>query len=168
MSRVFRKATTNDVPAIWSILQGAIARRKADGSQQWQNGYPNPETIAQDIARGAGFVLTEDEAIVVYSAVIINDEPAYATIQGKWLTEGDFVVVHRVAVAEAYLGLGYVQMMFEYIEQFADQQGIHSVKVDTNFDNPAMLRVLEKQGYAYCGEVLMQGSPRMAFEKKLA
>jgi hypothetical protein len=27
------------------ILQQAIARRKADGSNQWQDGYPNPEVI---------------------------------------------------------------------------------------------------------------------------
>jgi hypothetical protein len=30
---------------IWIILQQAIARRKADGSNQWQDGYPNPEVI---------------------------------------------------------------------------------------------------------------------------
>ncbi len=152
---------------IWRILQGAIERRKADGSEQWQNGYPNPETVADDIARGVGFVLTEGEKILVYSAVIINDEPAYDAIDGKWLSNGDFVVVHRVAVAQDSLGKGLVQEMFACIEAYALEHTIHSVKVDTNFDNPAMLRVLEKRGYTYCGEVIMGGSPRRAFEKLL-
>jgi hypothetical protein len=30
-----------------------------------------------------------------------------------------------------------------------------------------MLRVLEKLGYVYCGEVYFRGSARKAFEKKL-
>jgi hypothetical protein len=32
-------------------FQQAIARRKADGSNQWQDGYPNPEVILNDITK---------------------------------------------------------------------------------------------------------------------
>lgn len=104
MNYHFRKATTTDAPHIWIILQNAILRRKADGSNQWQDGYPNPEIIAQDIEKGIGYVLTDGEIIVGYSAVLINDEPEYNNLQGKWLTNGDFVVFHRVAIAEGYIG----------------------------------------------------------------
>jgi hypothetical protein len=38
----FRKATPPEIPQIWDILQQAIIRRKNDGSNQWQDGYPNP------------------------------------------------------------------------------------------------------------------------------
>jgi hypothetical protein len=64
----FRKATTTEIPQIWIILQQAIARRKADGSNQWQDGYPNPEVILNDI-KNAGYVLLEDEDIVGYVAL---------------------------------------------------------------------------------------------------
>lgn len=167
MSYQYRQATTSEIPQIWEILQQAIARRKQDGSNQWQNGYPNPETIASDIAKGVGYVLTDNETIIAYSAVLINDEPAYLDIEGQWLTNGDFVVVHRVAVSQDYLGQGLVQQVFTHIEDFALAHNIHSIKVDTNFDNPAMLRIVEKLGYAYCGEVYFNGSPRKAFEKVL-
>jgi hypothetical protein len=33
------------------ILQQAIARRKADGSNQWQMVIPNPEVILNDITK---------------------------------------------------------------------------------------------------------------------
>lgn len=167
MNYQFRLALESEIPQIWSILQQAIARRKKDGSDQWQNGYPNPETVQNDIAKGNGFVLTEAEKVIGYSAVLINDEPAYLEIEGKWLTNDDFVVVHRVAISDEYLGQGLVQKMFGYIEDFARENKIYSVKVDTNFDNPAMLRILEKLGYSYCGEVYFNGSPRKAFEKVL-
>ena len=40
-------------------------------------------------------------------------------------------------------------------------------KVDTNFDNVAMLHILKKLGYTYCGEVYLAGGERKAFEKLL-
>ncbi|RYD75593.1 MAG: GNAT family N-acetyltransferase, partial [Sphingobacteriales bacterium] len=36
----FRPAQIEDQDTIWEILQGAIQRRKEDGSEQWQDGYP--------------------------------------------------------------------------------------------------------------------------------
>ncbi|QMU31220.1 GNAT family N-acetyltransferase [Adhaeribacter radiodurans] len=168
MNYSFRKATTSEIPAIWEILQQAILRRKADGSNQWQDGYPNPEVILADIEKGIGFVLTAEEKIVGYSAVIMNDEPAYAAIEGKWLTNADFVVVHRVAIADKYAGKGLAKKILEFIEELALDNNIYSIKADTNFDNVAMMKTFEKSGYTYCGEVYFRASPRKAYEKVLA
>ena len=111
-------------------------------------------------------VVSENE-IAVYGALILNDEPAYDDIKGKWLSDGDFVVVHRVAVNEKFHGKGLVKVFFEKIEDFAKENQIYSIKVDTNFDNGAMLHILEKLGYTYCGEVFLSGGVRKAFEKLL-
>ncbi|WP_276483753.1 GNAT family N-acetyltransferase [Paraflavitalea pollutisoli] len=163
----FRKAVSEDLDAIWEILQQAILRRKKDGSQQWQDGYPNPVVVQKDIDNGAGYVLITGDVIVGYCAILVNDEPAYAGIEGKWLTEGDFVVFHRVAIAEQQLGKGLAKVLFGFIEDYARTHGIMSIKADTNFDNPAMLNLFQKQGYVYCGEVYFRGSARKAFEKVL-
>lgn len=163
----FRKAQQEDAAQIWEILQEAISRRKADGSRQWQDGYPNPDVVQNDIAKGVGYILTDHEKIIGYSAVMINDEPAYAGIEGKWITNGDFVVVHRVAVSPDYLGQGLSAQIMKHIEDFALQNNINSIKADTNFDNPAMMRIFEKLGYVYCGEVYFRGSARRAYEKVL-
>ncbi len=165
---LFRRAAATDHGAIWSILQGAIARRAKDGSTQWQNGYPNADVVSSDIARGIAFVVVDsDNTVVGCCAVIDNDEPAYADIRGAWLSDGEFVVVHRIAVAEQWLGRGVAQAIMAHVEDLARGRAIPAVRVDTNYDNVGMLRVFEKRGYAYCGEVLMSGSPRRAFEKRL-
>lgn len=164
----FRKAKISEIPQIWDILQLAIVRRKEEGSDQWQDGYPNPEVVQKDIEKGEGFVLTEGETIVGYSAVLINDEPQYAKIEGKWLTNDDFVVFHRVAISEKYLGKGCALKMIEYIEDFARNNNIYSMKADTNFDNIAMMKIFEKLGYTLCGEVYFRGGQRKAYEKVLA
>ena len=168
MKHTFRKATPEDLDQIWEILQQAIERRRLDGSNQWQDGYPNPSVVQNDIDNGYGFVLTENEVIVGYCAILINDEPEYANIKGKWLTNEDFIVYHRVAISEKHLGKGLAQEMLRSIEKHALDNQIHSLKADTNFDNAGMLRIFEKMGYVYCGEVTFRGSPRKAFEKVLA
>ena len=167
MKYQFRKARITEIPQIWDILQNAILRRKKDGSEQWQDGYPNPEVIENDIKKEAGFVLTNENTIIGYVAVIINDEPAYTAIQGKWLSNEDFVVFHRIAIAEAFLGQGFSKIILKYIEEFAFSKQIYSVKADTNFDNLAMLSLFEKLGYQYCGEVFFRGGARKTFEKVL-
>ncbi|WP_449437370.1 N-acetyltransferase family protein [Pedobacter steynii] len=167
MEYIFRKATLNDLPQIWVILQQAILSRKEDGSNQWQDGYPNPTVIKKDIEQGAGFVMTDGDAITGYCAILINDEPAYSEIKGKWLTDDDFVVFHRVAISEDHLGKGLSVKMLNFIEDFARNNNINSVKADTNFDNGAMKHVFEKAGYVYCGEVFFRGSSRLAYEKLL-
>lgn len=163
----FQKASLQDLNKIWEIIQGAIERRKKDGSNQWQDGYPNLSVLENDITNGNGFVLVDKNEIVGYCAILINDEPEYERIIGKWITNSDFVVYHRVAIAEEHLGKGYAKTMLRFIEEFAIQKGISSIKVDTNFDNVAMLKLLTDFEYVYCGEVYFRGSARKAFEKVL-
>lgn len=162
-----RKATLSEVPVIWEILQQAIARRRQDGSEQWQDGYPNEQTIRNDLAKESAYVLVDNEQILAYAAVIFDIEPAYTDIQGKWLTDGDYVVVHRVATSQEAIGKGIATQLFKLIEGLALNSKVYSIKVDTNFDNVPMLKILEKSGYSYCGEVFFRGSARKAFEKVL-
>ena len=163
----FRKAEITDINTIWELLQRAILRRKEDGSNQWQDGYPNLDVVKKDVDHGSGFVLTDADIIVGYCAVMVNDEPEYANIQGKWLTDDDFVAIHRVAISETYLGKGLAQKIMSHVEEYAVSNGIFSIKADTNFDNIAMLKVFEKLGYVFCGEVYFRNSPRKAYEKIL-
>lgn len=164
---ILRKAEPNDQETIWEILQQAILRRKNDGSSQWQDGYPNSDTVSTDIENEFGYLLEIDGEIAAYSALIFNNEPAYENIEGKWLSDDDFFVVHRVAVSDQFLGKGIATKLFLEIENFAEQKQVFSIKVDTNFDNLAMLKILKKLNYTYCGEVYFRGSARKAFEKLL-
>lgn len=161
----FRKAELNEIPIIWTILQQAILRRKNDGSDQWQDGYPNLAVIEKDIKDGHGHVLLEAENIIGYCAIIINDEPAYLKIDGSWLTNTDFVVFHRVAISNEYLGRNLSKKMIDFIENYATSVNIKSLKADTNYDNFAMMKILEKSGFQFCGIVFFRGSQRRAYEK---
>ncbi len=160
-----RKATLSELPAIWDILQQAIQQRKEDGSEQWQNGYPNEQTVYDDISNGYGYVLIDDNVVIAYAAIIFGVEPAYNDIKGKWLTDGDYVVVHRVATSNAVKGKGVATRLFKMIEDLCMEEKIYSIKVDTNFDNVPMMKILDKLNYVYCGEIFFSGASRKAYEK---
>ena len=164
---ILRKAAFSELPVIWIILQEAIEQRKRDGSEQWQNGYPNEQTVQDDINNDYAYVLIDNDLIVAYAAIIFGEETAYNDIKGKWLTNIDYAVVHRVATSNAVKGKGVATLLFLLIEDRCMKQQIYSIKVDTNFDNIPMLKILDKLNYTYCGEIFFVGAPRKAFEKVL-
>ena len=164
---ILRKAVISELPIIWKILQQAIEQRRLSGSDQWQNGYPNEEVVTDDIANGYGYVLVDNDTIIGYSAIIFGIEPAYEEINGTWLSTGDYVVVHRVATSDTVKGKGIGTLIFKMIENLSIEHKVFSIKVDTNFDNIPMLKILDKLDYTYCGEIFFNGSPRRAYEKVL-
>ncbi len=162
-----RLAKISELNTIWEILQKAIAQRKRDGSDQWQNGYPNEQTVIDDIQNELGYVLVENNTILAYAAIIFGIEPAYNDIKGSWLSNDAYVAVHRVATSEEFKGKGIATELFLLIEKLSVEQNTFSIKVDTNFDNLPMLKILKKLHYTYCGEIFFSGDSRMAFEKIL-
>ena len=164
---ILRKAAISEVAVIWDILQQAIKQRKQDGSEQWQYGYPNEQTVEDDIANGYAYVLSDQDVIIAYAAIIFDTEPAYNDLKGKWLSTGDYVVVHRIATSGSVKGTGVATHFFKLIEDVCIENKVYSIKVDTNFDNVPMLKILEKLHYTYCGEVFFHGKSRKAYEKVL-
>jgi GNAT superfamily N-acetyltransferase len=162
-----RKAHISEKELIWEILKDAIEQRRQEGSKQWQDGYPNELSIISDMENGYAYVLVENETILAYLAVIFDKEPAYEIMEGKWLTNGDYLVVHRVAVARQVKGKGIATRLFGQLENLCLEKKVYSIKVDTNFDNIPMLKMLDRLGYIYCGEVYFRGGARKAFEKVL-
>ena len=104
---------------------------------------------------------------VAYAAVIFGVEPAYNAIQGQWLTNNDYVVIHRVATSNTVKVRGIAHHLFRMVESLCTKEKIYSIRVDTNFDNIPMLKILDRLDYVYCGEILFEGASRRAYEKIL-
>mgnify|MGYP003059544613 CR=1 FL=1 len=165
---IFRPATADDLSYICTIIRQAQEQMRLRGSRQWQNGYPAAEHISADITRKYGHVLcTGIGDIVAYGAVVFDGEPAYAGIQGAWLDDAPYVVLHRLAVAQEVKGQGVATEFMCRIIVLAREQNRFSFRVDTNFDNHYMLRMLDKLGFVRCGEIHYAGDPRIAFQKIL-
>lgn len=88
--------------------------------------------------------------------------------EGEWLSEGEYAVIHRVAIADDYKGRGIAGLMINEVEKIVRENGVNAVKGDTHRDNQSMQRLFIKNGFKKCGIIyLADGSERIAFQKLL-
>ena len=166
---IIRKSKLDDIAAIMEIIADAQSLLASRGVDQWQDGYPTVDVITKDIANDDSYVL-EDEGVVIATAVIsFAGEVTYNSIDGQWLNDNDYVVVHRLAVRNSALRGGLARQMMLYAEKLAHERNISDIRVDTHSDNKAMQSLLTSLGYTLCGKItLLSGAPRIAFQKLLA
>lgn len=170
MTGKIRKTRMEETGKIMEIIEDAKAFLKSSGVDQWQDGYPEEDTIKEDVRAGISYLLeTKDGKIGATAAISDQREPGYENIyQGCWLSLQPCLVIHRIAVRETLRGCGYAAAFFAFAEGLAAETGIGDIKVDTHRDNRAMRRFLEKQGFTLCGVIyLADGSQRLAYEKIL-
>ena len=170
---MIRKSKPEDIPEIMNIIRDAQASMKLLGISQWQNGYPNENSFAKDIAEGISHVYEEDGEIVATAAIFTAPEPDYAKIyDGEWKTSGDYGVVHRIAVKKEVKRGGYAAKMIEYAAELTRQAGYGSIRIDTHEGNIPMRTFLKKQGFEECGIIYLSNegcveNKRVAYEKIL-
>ena len=163
-----RRTTENDVSRVLEIVEQGKAYLKASGVDQWQNGYPNEAVIVQDITDGYAYVLEMDGEVVGTVALSFDGEPWYDDIDGAWLTEGDFLVVHRMAVHASVRGTDAASEILKAAGRLCEQRGVKSIKIDTHEGNVPMQKLVKKNGFSYCGTVILgREGKRLAFEKVL-
>jgi len=165
----FRRAVKTDINNIMNIIKQAQAYFKEQGINQWQDNYPNNETISHDIDDKNSYVLIKDNNIVATAAVSFDGEKTYEAIyEGEWISGNEYAVIHRIAVDSTYKGLGLSSQIIKNVEQLCLNKGIYSIKVDTHEENISMQKLLEKNKFKYCGIIYLEDrSKRIAFEKIL-
>lgn len=165
----FRKAIEEDCSSIMNIIKQAQAYFKEKGINQWQNNYPNLESIGMDIKNNNGYVLLKDNKVIGTTVFILDGEKTYENIyEGEWLSSNQYGTIHRIAVDSQYKGLGTASIIIKNLEEMCLSNGINSIRVDTHEENLSMKRLLKKNGFKYCGIIYLEDkSRRMAFEKIL-
>lgn len=164
---IFRKAIESDIIHIMKIIKQAQDYFKENGIDQWQNNYPNTDTINIDIKNEYAYVLEDNGQIVGTVALSFEGEKTYDIIyDGQWLSNDEYAVIHRMAVDNSYKGKGISALIIKYIEDICISKGVHSIKIDTHDKNLSMQRVIEKNNFKYCGIIYVDDkSRRIAFEK---
>lgn len=164
---IFRKAKETDLNKILNLIVQAQLYFKENGINQWQNGYPNINSITNDIQNDYCYVLEKDNLIVGSVAVIFDIEKTYNEIyEGNWKSNQEYVVIHRLVVESNHKGKGLASEILRNIEELSLQREIHSIKVDTHKDNTSMQKLLYKNGFEYCGIIYLEDNyQRIAFEK---
>lgn len=159
----------SDIHMIMHIINQAQESFRTAGINQWQNGYPNESSIQNDINLGESFIILEGASIVGTFALSYRNESTYDILyDGKWLSNEQYAVIHRIAIENSHKGKGVSTLVFKEVEKWCLDKNIHSIKIDTHNDNLSMRKLLEKNGFSYCGIIyLVDGNKRLAYEKVL-
>lgn len=178
----FRKSTFDDVDRILEIIEKAKIELRNLGLDQWQKGYPNREVIENDIKLGISYVLEDIEKnenglksenfTKILGTIVLSPkkEEPYSKIEGKWITNDDYIVIHRLAVDSEIKNKGIATKILEFSEKECIKNKILSIKTDTQENNEPMKKFLEKNGFSYCGVIYLDKEPdvgekRIAYEK---
>ena len=150
------------------IINEAKAFLKNNKVDQWQNGYPNEEVILKDIRNNISYVLEDTGEIIGTTSLSFDVEETYNNIyEGKWISNGKYAVIHRIAVSNNINRKGIGTEIIKKSEEICLSKGIKNIKIDTHEDNLIMQKLLEKNSFKYCGVIyLLDGSKRIAFEKE--
>lgn len=159
-----RQAHKNEAGACYQCIEDARKYHKAQGFEQWRQGYPTQQTILDDIAQGNGFVFTDGQEVIGYCCIALGEEPAYRSIDGAWKTDKPYAVVHRMAFCSKARGGGLSGQAFNLIKVFCHAHGVGAIRVDTQGENKVMQHILAREGFAYCGLVHFDGGPKLAYE----
>jgi len=141
--------------------RGRRFMRRSGNPNQWINGYPDRALIQEDIRLGRSYLALEGGAPAGAFCFFYGErvEPSYGEIDGAWLDDGPYGVMHRVVSSGRVPGL-----VAACAAWCLDR--CPSLRIDTHRDNAPMRRALERCGFRYCGVIVIDdGSQRLAYQK---
>ena len=164
---IIRLAEKKDIDRIMQIIADARESIGRLGIDQWQYGYPTRDIVKEDIMLERSFVVVEDGEICATFALMLHGEPTYKKIYcGAWIGDGEYLALHRIAINSANRGKGIAEGIINFLCEYSNENGYSSVRVDTHEGNIPMRKMLEKNGFEYCGTIhLLDGQTRVAYEK---
>ena len=115
----FRKAAPDDLPSMLTLVRQAQAFMASQGIDQWQDGYPSKDILAEDIRLGRIYVYDDDGAIASISVLTDEPEPIYDQIGDKWLSTAPYLTIHRMALDDAHRHSGLAAKILENAVEMA-------------------------------------------------
>lgn len=178
MSLIYiKRAVQSDLPAIMTIIDHAKAMLKKDGSPQWQDGYPDPATLRQDISAQQCWLLMVDDVIAGTATMIVGNDGNYTEIwDGAWHNEVDpYATIHRIAIGDGFAGQHLSYFFFSNLISAAYHDGVRNFRIDTHALNKRMQAVVGRVGYQHRGKIYVdepaenhEDNARLAYELNLA
>lgn len=159
-----RRIGQEDFDRVMSIYEYA-RQFMADHGNPYQWGptkWPTAERILQDIEDGTGFVVEHEGRVIGHFGFVWGPDPTYLEIvDGEWLDDSQYAVVHRIA------GDGSVKGIGEFIINWAYEKSGGHLRIDTHGDNYVMQNLLNKLGFIKCGTIYVEEDdfPRIAYER---
>lgn len=165
---IIKHANKTDLIDIMVIIENAKIYMKENKINQWSENYPNEDVFLADLKENRLYVAEIKGKVVGMAVLVLDGDADYKNIDGKWLIDGKYGVIHRIAVNPDYKSQNVAKNLLDFFEDKLKELNYDSIRVDTHKDNKSMLRFIEKNGFQKCGIVYIRKTDeRIAFEKLL-
>lgn len=157
-----RKVLPCEIDRAMEIFDTARSFMRKNGNMaQWINGYPQRCMIMNDIESGKLYAVCSNSGICGVFYFDVGVDPTYNYIEGEWLNDEEYGVVHRIGSDGTERGVLKCAVDFAF-------DRVDNVRIDTHADNKVMRHLLsDKMGFTQCGTIYIEdGSPRIAYQKK--
>ncbi|PUV26581.1 GNAT family N-acetyltransferase [Sphingobacterium sp. DR205] len=161
---IVRAAAANLIQAD-NVLEEVKTHMSSQGIDQWDQEYPNKDTLAADIERKEGFVYVDQGQILAYMALNERHDEEYNDL--SWETPVPFLVIHRLYVKPSAQGKGISSQMIRYAEQYALENQYKSIRFDAFSLNNQANTVYLKKGYKFVGTVSFRKGIFNCYEKEI-
>ena len=157
---------TKAIPAqagdIYALLMRCKEHLATANIFQWTDAYPTPATVMQDIDNDHLYCLTAGGRCAGVITINQVQDEEYATVPWACQT-GKPLIVHRLAIDPEQQGNGYARQLMDFAEDYAQQHGYSSIRLDAYSVNKRSLNFYEQRGYEKRGEVFFPGRPEIFF-----
>lgn len=153
LSVYIRKATLNDIPKIIPMIKSAKQYLRQQNVDQWQKGYPNKNTIENDIYANDNYVLICNGQVAGSASLISGLEPDYLNIDGQWIngTYNRYVTIHRFAISNQFRGQHLARFLMSNLLSTANLLNFKDIRIDTHPQNKIMQHIIRSNGFKFCG-----------------
>ena len=146
----FRKATSNDIDAVEKIYEEIhAAEARGEFTTGWLKGvYPVRATAISALERDDLFVM-EDEG-EIRGAAVINQIQVDVYEGAPWKFEAadsEVCVIHALVISPRFKGKGYGRAFVSFYEEYAKENGMPELRIDTNLTNLAARGLYGSMGY---------------------
>ncbi len=123
---VIQKACIENKKAILTIIQDAVADMESKGIYQWDDIYPNEETINSDLSNDHLYVYIDNESVKGIMVLNEHQDKEYESICWKY-NSGCQMVVHRLCVDPRFQGQGIARQLMAYAEEYGKESQYGSI-----------------------------------------
>ena len=142
----FENAESSDVERIFGLYDEAINFQKQVFDKHWL-GFDR-ELVDREIAEGRLWKIVEGEDIACIFSVVYEDPILWGENSGE-----SAMYIHRIVTDSKFRGRGYAKTITNWAKQYARENALRFVRMDTWADNQKLLDYYRACGFKITGVV---------------
>lgn len=143
-------ANPSDFETILLMYHQANEVLMAEGIIQWNDEYPSPAVLLDNLARGNTWVFRHHSQPIATVTLDEDQDPQYQFIRWAYVSNR-VLVVHRLCVAPGFQKLGLARRLMEFVESYAGLHRYQAIRLDAYLGNPYSQKLYRSLGYHEAG-----------------